>query len=181
MLELGDDLRLAIKLLKEDESLQEDARNRASFLRIVQQENRSGGATLDLIVKSLQDLMGTGRSRDTLRRQAEERLGAGPYTVDTAAAFFDVVVNDPTVNDNARLRVRLRKLFRDEANSVADLSHPNIVSILDYGDHKGVPFLAQQNGKHAHDLGLRLDVGGKCLNCNRHGAIGAQRPVGRRR
>ena len=88
--------------------------------------------------------MGTGRNRDALRQRAQERLGDGPLSVDAAAEFFDTVVRDPAFNDNARMRARLRKLFRDEANSVADLSHPNIVSILDYGDHQGVPFLTMQ-------------------------------------
>ena len=35
----------------------------------------------------------------------------------------------------------MRRLFRDEANTVANLRHDNVVSIFDYGDHEGIPFL----------------------------------------
>ena len=56
-------------------------------------------------------------------------------------AVFDELVNDPTLNDNARMRAKLRRLFRDEANAVANLRHDNVVSIFDYGDHEGSPYL----------------------------------------
>ena len=50
-------------------------------------------------------------------------------------------MNDPAFNDNAKLRAKMRRLFRDEANTVANLRHDNVVSIFDYGDHEGIPFL----------------------------------------
>ena len=44
-------------------------------------------------------------------------------------------------NENARMRAKMRRLFRDEANTVANLRHDNVVSIFDYGDHEGNPYL----------------------------------------
>ena len=55
--------------------------------------------------------------------------------------LFDELKNDPDINENARLRAKMRRLFRDEANSVANLRHDNIVSIFDYGEHEGIPYL----------------------------------------
>ena len=39
------------------------------------------------------------------------------------------------------MRAKMRRLFRDEANTVANLRHDNVVSIFDYGDHEGNPYL----------------------------------------
>jgi serine/threonine protein kinase len=36
------------------------------------------------------------------------------------------------------------KRFEREAKSLAKLSHPNIVSVIDYGDHDGVPYLVME-------------------------------------
>ena len=36
------------------------------------------------------------------------------------------------------------KRFEREAKSLAKLSHPNIVSIIDYGEHEGVPYLVME-------------------------------------
>lgn len=36
------------------------------------------------------------------------------------------------------------KRFEREARALAQLSHPNIVKVLDYGDHEGVPFLVME-------------------------------------
>ena len=36
---------------------------------------------------------------------------------------------------------RTLKRFEREAKSVAQLTHPNIVKVTDYGDHEGVPYL----------------------------------------
>ena len=36
------------------------------------------------------------------------------------------------------------KRFEREAKSLAKLSHPNIVSIIDYGEHDGVPYLVME-------------------------------------
>lgn len=37
------------------------------------------------------------------------------------------------------------KRFEREAKSLAKLSHANIVHILDYGEHEGIPFLVMEN------------------------------------
>ena len=68
--------------------------------------------------------------------------------------LFDELKNDPDINENARLRAKMRRLFRDEANSVADLRHDNIVSIFDYGEHEGIPYLVMDyiDGRTLYDI-----------------------------
>lgn len=39
---------------------------------------------------------------------------------------------------------QVMKRFEREAKSLAKLSHPNIVSIIDYGEHEGVPYLVME-------------------------------------
>jgi serine/threonine protein kinase/Tol biopolymer transport system component len=39
---------------------------------------------------------------------------------------------------------KVMKRFEREAKSLAKLSHPNIVSIIDYGEHAGVPYLVME-------------------------------------
>jgi serine/threonine protein kinase len=39
---------------------------------------------------------------------------------------------------------RMFKRFEREAKSLAKLSHPNIVKVLDYGEHEGAPFIAME-------------------------------------
>lgn len=39
---------------------------------------------------------------------------------------------------------RILKRFEREAKALAKLSHPNIVKVLDYGDHEGVPYLVME-------------------------------------
>ncbi len=133
---------VAVKILRDDETLLEDARNKQRFLRAVDAGARAGDLTLTFIVNSLDDLLISGRARDTLRDRIAAALGDAPIERAAAAKLFDALADDPTFNENARMRAKLRKLFRDEANSVANLRHENIVSISDYGDHAGVPYLA---------------------------------------
>jgi len=40
--------------------------------------------------------------------------------------------------------VRVLQRFEREAKSLAKLSHPNIVGVIDYGEHEGVPFLVME-------------------------------------
>ncbi|MBN1439264.1 MAG: protein kinase [Anaerolineales bacterium] len=48
------------------------------------------------------------------------------------------------------------KRFEREAKALAKLSHPNIVSVIDYGEHEGAPYLVMvflPSGTLAHSLG----------------------------
>ncbi|HLN32902.1 MAG TPA: hypothetical protein VK395_34545 [Gemmataceae bacterium] len=38
-----------------------------------------------------------------------------------------------------------RMRFRAEADAIARLQHPSIVQVYEFGEHEGVPFLAQRN------------------------------------
>ena len=55
----------------------------------------------------------------------------------------------PALNVQADIRRR----FEDEARSAAALSHPNIVSVYDYGDDDGRPFIVMERlpGDTLHD------------------------------
>src|SRR5262249_5773094 len=77
-----------------------------------------------------------------LKAKADSRFaGAHPIPATVVTTLFDELVNDPVFNENARMRAKMRRLFRDEANTVANLRHDNVVSIFDYGDHEGNPYL----------------------------------------
>src|SRR5262245_48664082 len=132
---------VAVKILKEDETLREDQRSRERFVRALGEVAASGEISIAFVFNALDDLLSAGPDRDGLRRRVESAL-TPPITVDAAVALFDELIDEPTFNENARLRAKLRKLFSDEANSVANLRHENIVSISDYGDHEGLPYLA---------------------------------------
>jgi serine/threonine protein kinase/formylglycine-generating enzyme required for sulfatase activity len=132
---------VAVKLLKEEQTLQEDARHRASILRLVEQAIRAGSATLDQIVRVIEEHLLGGRSDPALRSQAGSELGDGPFALDGIAAFFDRVASDPSFNANEALRRRLRTLFHREANALANLRHHNIVGVSNYGHYGGLPFL----------------------------------------
>jgi serine/threonine protein kinase len=66
---------------------------------------------------------------------------SGRLSSDAVLALYDELVNDAAISENARARARMRKLFRDEANAVANLRHDNIVGISDYGEFQHEPYL----------------------------------------
>ncbi len=140
---------VAVKLLKEDETFADDARNRKNVDRYLQREAAAGHLTFELIVNALDECFNAGAKRDLLRAAALARFSEREVTSEDAMSFFDQLADDSTFNENARHRRRLRDLFATEANSVAILQHPNIVRVTDYGEHSGVPFLVMDfiNGR----------------------------------
>src|SRR5688572_22458881 len=98
---------VAIKLLKEDETLREDARNRAKFQRTVEQEAKSGSLTVNLIVNMLDDILICGEHRPALKKRIEDRLTGTSCTTEDALRLFDEFVGDATFNENARVRAKM--------------------------------------------------------------------------
>lgn len=132
---------VAVKFLREDETLKEDALNRDRLVIRLEQQAARGGLSLQSAIEAVASALGAS-NLEGLRARAESSLGSRtPLRPGDVVTVFDELVNDPTFNDNARMRAKLRRLFRDEANAVANLRHDNIVSIFDYGDHEGCPYL----------------------------------------
>ncbi len=132
---------VAVKFLREDETLKEDQLNRDRMIVRLDQQAVRGGISMTFALEAIASALGAGNI-EGLRAKAESRLGAvGPYDPSGIVEVFDEVVKDPAFNENARMRAKLRRLFRDEANTVANLRHDNVVSIFDYGDHEGNPYL----------------------------------------
>jgi serine/threonine protein kinase len=134
---------VAIKILKEDDTLRDDAGKRDQLAADLRRAQLSGPLTTSAVARVLDEVLCKGRGGEPLRARVGERIGASAdITIESAVSLYDELVSDPGFSENARLRSRLRRLFRDEANSVANLRHDNIVSISDYGTHEGRPFLA---------------------------------------
>ena len=133
---------VAVKILKEDESIAEDARSRQQFLRRVHEAG--AGLTTPIVGDAIEEFIYGIPGEQALRDRIETLKGDGPLDQEAAARIFDAIVDDPVFNDNARARAKVRKLFRDEANSVATLRHENIVGISDYGDDRGMPYLVME-------------------------------------
>jgi eukaryotic-like serine/threonine-protein kinase len=132
---------VAVKLLRDDESLRQDGYARERFVQSLREEVRLHGALSQTFLASSLDEHLHG-SADRCRERVAATWGARSPVLDQAVALFDELVNDPSFSESARRRAKQRKLFREEANSVANLRHDNIVSISDTGEHDGVPFLA---------------------------------------
>jgi serine/threonine-protein kinase len=94
---------------------------------------------LVLLDAALSSPEGLPKLRDRFASAAD---APASIAIDRLAEWYDELVGDPKYSKSARARARLRRLFRDEANSVANLRHDHIVSISDYGEHEGAPFLA---------------------------------------
>ena len=132
---------VAVKFLREDETLKEDALNRDRLVIRLEQQASRGSLTLQSALEAIAAALGAS-NLEGLRAKAEATLGSSSaFKPADVVTVFDALVNDPTFNDNARMRAKLRRLFRDEANAVANLRHDNVVSIFDYGDHEGSPYL----------------------------------------
>ena len=144
---------VAVKLLREDQTLGDDAERRQRMIARLNALSAARPLDLNTVVDALASALG-GRDLTTLRARAEARLGSTPLTTDVVATLFDEFVNDPALNENARLRAKMRRLFRDEANSVANLRHDNIVSIFDYGEFEAVPYLVMDHieGRTLHQI-----------------------------
>jgi serine/threonine-protein kinase len=72
-------------------------------------------------------------------------MGAVYVATDTAlgrSVALKVVAFDPRLDDSAARDARMR-LVR-EARAAASLSHPNVVTLHDVGEHEGMPFLAME-------------------------------------
>ncbi len=132
---------VAVKFLREDETLKEDALNRDRLTIRLEQLAARGSLNYDAALGAVVAALGSSNP-EGIRAKLDAALGgAAVLKPATVVAVFDELVNDPTLNDNARMRAKLRRLFRDEANAVANLRHDNVVSIFDYGDHEGSPYL----------------------------------------
>jgi serine/threonine protein kinase len=132
---------VAVKFLREDETLKEDQLNRDRLLIRLEQHASRGTLSFESALGSVVAALGTSNP-EGVRSKLTSAIGhLGAIRPADVVVVFDDLVNDPTLNDNARMRAKLRRLFRDEANAVANLRHDNIVSIFDYGDHEGSPYL----------------------------------------
>src|SRR5262245_1054708 len=132
---------VAVKFLREDETLKEDALNRDRMAIRLEQQASRGGISAQFAIEAIASALAVSNV-EGLKAKAESRFGgAHPIPATVVSTLFDELVNDPVFNENARMRAKMRRLFRDEANTVANLRHDNIVSIFDYGDHDGNPYL----------------------------------------
>src|SRR5262245_28235463 len=132
---------VAVKFLREDETLKEDSLNRDRMVIRLEQQASRGGINLQFALEAIAAALAV-TNIDGLRTKAESRFaGSSSIPPSSVTTLFDELVNDPAFNENARMRAKMRRLFRDEANTVANLRHDNVVSIFDYGDHEGNPYL----------------------------------------
>lgn len=88
----------------------------------------------------------SGQALSNGRYKVQDRLGAGSmgyvYKAFDENLQTDVVLKIPTL---ARLeQPEFLSRFRQESKFLVRLSHPHIVSILDVGEHDGVPFFVMQ-------------------------------------
>ncbi|MEO7136032.1 MAG: hypothetical protein ABI024_17640 [Vicinamibacterales bacterium] len=86
---------VADKILRQDETLLEDQRNKERFLRAVDDAARSGDLTLTFVVNNLHDLLVGGRDREPLRARVAGQLDSAPITSQSAASVFDALADDP--------------------------------------------------------------------------------------
>ena len=144
---------VAVKFLREDQTLGDDAERRHRMTARLNALATARPLDMNASVDALASALG-GRDLSTLRERVGARLGATAPTPELIATLFDEFVNDPTLNENARLRAKMRRLFRDEANSVANLRHDNIVSIFDYGEFEATPYLVMDyiEGRTLHQI-----------------------------
>ena len=90
--------------------------------------------------------MGDGRIRTIGRYEVEREIGRGGMAV-VYKAF------DPRLERAVAIKLiqsgafgsnifgHIRERFEREAKALAKLDHPNIVKVLDYGEHEGAPYL----------------------------------------
>jgi len=80
------------------------------------------------------------------RYQVIEQLGAGGMA--TVYKSFDAslerYVAIKVIRTDQGRDKEFYERFRREAKALAKLSHPNIVKVLDYGEHEGMPFLVME-------------------------------------
>ena len=132
---------VAVKFLREDETLKEDALNRDRMVIRLDQQAARGGINTQFAIEAIASALAVSNVEGLKQKAAERFAGANPIPASVVTTLFDDLVNDPVFNENARMRAKMRRLFRDEANTVANLRHDNVVSIFDYGDHEGNPYL----------------------------------------
>ena len=78
-----------------------------------------------------------------------EQLGEGGmatvYKAYDTRLETDVAIKVIRVDQFAPVALeRVLQRFEREAKALAKLSHPNIVGVIDYGDHEGVPYLVME-------------------------------------
>ena len=77
-----------------------------------------------------------------------QELGAGGFGMVYLGlqlpVFMPVALKVLHRHDEPRVAAVMLRKFEDEARALARLNHPNIVRLVDYGDHDGSPYLAME-------------------------------------
>src|SRR5262249_14811366 len=101
---------VAIKLLRDDESLREDAHTRERFVQSLREELRlHGGLTQTFLANALAECL-QGSTAELCRERVAAVWSTGDPTLDEAIVLFDQLVNDPTYSEAARRRAKQRRL-----------------------------------------------------------------------
>src|ERR1017187_1994253 len=90
---------------------------------------------------------------NTARYEAMEQIGRYEIRCEVGRGGFGVVyrAHDPVMRRNVAVKVlttlsdpALLARFRSEAGTTGNLRHKNIITVYDYGEHAGQPFLVME-------------------------------------